>query len=149
MNLISNTEFGKQLVPGKMDNELFEMIDGNITDSVYRRLRDNYDDLLHRYLEPGMFVPCDTFGNTLSNPYDYEGNASTEWEEEYEKARSKVLFGKGVNIIRNRENFFIIEDETGTLLRVQKNNTRFRVETLLTLSVPLELTQSALKKIIR
>ena len=43
--LVSSLEFRKKLK--------------NVSDSEYRRLRDNYDDFLEQPLKLEMFVPCD------------------------------------------------------------------------------------------
>lgn len=54
MNLMSSIEFGKTLK--------------DVSDSEYRRLRDNFDNLLLQPLQLGFFVPCDLEGNVLEEP---------------------------------------------------------------------------------
>ena len=74
----------------------------SVSDSDYRRLRDNYDALLKQPLQLGFFVPCDENGNVLEEPKrwndylqfpdSFDGNK--EWGElyNYELAKERVLF---------------------------------------------------------
>ena len=82
--LVSSLEFRKKLK--------------NVSDSEYRRLRDNYDDFLEQPLKLEMFVPCDEEGDILEEPTNYEKrllNMMTEYNDEvytYYQAETKVLF---------------------------------------------------------
>ena len=82
--LVSSLEFRKKLK--------------NVSDSEYRRLRDNYDDFLEQPLKLEMFVPCDEEGDILEEPTNYEKrllNMMTEYNDEvyrYKQAKEKVLF---------------------------------------------------------
>ena len=82
--LVSSLEFRKKLK--------------KVSDSEYRRLRDNYDDFLEQPLKLEMFVPCDEEGDILEEPTNYEKrllNMMTEYNDEvytYYQAKAKVLF---------------------------------------------------------
>ena len=82
----------------------------SVSDSDYRRLRDNYDALLKQLLKLGFFVPCDENGNIL-DPSD--AFRSCEKGFVYSKAKERVLF-KG----------FVIEESQKEAL---KNNTQLSV----------------------
>ena len=91
--LVSSLEFRKKLK--------------NVSDSEYRRLRDNYDDFLEQPLKLEMFVPCDEEGDILEEPTNYEQrlpNMMTEYNDEiyrYKQAKEKVLF-EGFHIEGNK-----------------------------------------------
>ena len=91
--LVSSLEFRKKLK--------------NVSDSEYRRLRDNYDDFLEQPLKLEMFVPCDEEGDILEEPTNYEKrllNMMTEYNDEvytYYQAKEKVLF-EGFHIEGNK-----------------------------------------------
>lgn len=120
----------------------------------------NYAQFLKKPLNLGMFVPCDLEGNELTYPI-YNTNHSDDCycrkceeetkrcesqKEKYEKAQERVLF-KDINIIRNKENFFIIEPKKGTVfLRILKTNTKTNVESLFRLLTDIELTESGIKQ---
>lgn len=108
----------------------------------------NYANFLKQPLTLGMFVPVDENGKELSLvPLKVFEGKFKDYQtvlETYVKAKEKVLF-EGVKI-KHRENYFILEDEDGTWIRVLKNNTSLKVEDLLKMS-SVELTHSALKQI--
>ena len=91
--LVSSLEFRKKLK--------------NVSDSEYRRLRDNYDDFLEQPLKLEMFVPCDEEGNILEEPKRWEDylqypdsfDGNKEWGElyDYQQAKEKVLF-EGIDL---------------------------------------------------
>ena len=95
----------------------------SVSDSDYRRLRDNYDALLKQPLQLRFFVPCDENGNVLEEPKrwndylqfpdSFDGNK--EWGElyNYELAKERVLF-----------NGFVFEESQKEAL---KNNTQLSV----------------------
>ena len=73
----------------------------SVSDSDYRRLRDNYDALLKQPLQLCFFVPCDENGNVLEEPQMRpERNSFDEEDMDYDaqelydyiKAKEKVLF---------------------------------------------------------
>lgn len=113
-----------------------------------------YAKFIRQPLTLGMFVPVDEKGNVLKKPTDFD-----EWFSDYEsgivhgyqgnimmkykEAKEKVLFEVK---IKHRENFFILEDEDGTWIRVLKNDTSLTVEDLLRMS-SVNLTPAALKEI--
>ena len=82
--LVSSLEFRKKLK--------------NVSDSEYRRLRDNYDDFLEQPLKLEMFVPCDEEGNFLEEPIFHEPNNENEIGnyqiliDEYQEAKQKIIF---------------------------------------------------------
>ncbi len=139
------------------------------TDSEYRRLRDNYDHFIEQPLKLGMLVPCDEEDNVLEETtmekYGYyfsnhqeeqSGWMYEEGEDEYYKvlekyqqAKERVLFefDGELSLIKNKSNFYIIEDKNGVYLRVLKNKTKTTIESLLKFSVEITLTQLALKQI--
>jgi len=82
----------------------------SVSDSDYRRLRDNYDALLKQLLKLGFFVPCDENGNVL-DPSD--AFRSCEKGFVYSKAKERVLF-KG----------FVFEESQK---EAKKNNTQLSV----------------------
>ena len=82
----------------------------SVSDSDYRRLRDNYDALLKQPLQLGFFVPCDENGNVL-DPSD--AFRSCEKGFVYSKAKERVLF-----------NGFVFEESQKEAL---KNNTQLSV----------------------
>ena len=125
----------------------------SVSDSDYRRLRDNYDALLKQPLKLGFFVPCDENGNVLEEPKrwndylqfpdSFDGNKA--WGElyDYELAQEQVLF-KGFkhylfmqadNIKHNKSRkCFSFPNYNGVI-----------IEDLISLEV--ELTESAIKQI--
>ena len=121
----------------------------SVSDSDYRRLRDNYDALLKQPLKLEMFVPCDDSGNVLEEPTNYEkrlSNMMTEYNDEvytYNQAKERVLF-KGF------EHYLFMQADN-----VQHNKSRkcfsfpnyngVIIEDLISLEV--ELTPTAIKQI--
>ena len=75
----------------------------SVSDSDYRRLRDNYDALLKQPLKLGFFVPCDSIGRLV------ESIGAEEWDN----AKKNVLF-----------NGFVFEESQKEAL---KNNTQLSV----------------------
>ena len=127
----------------------------SVSDSDYRRLRDNYDALLKQPLKLGFFVPCDDSGNVLEEPTNYEkrlSNMMTEYNDEvytYNQAKEKVLF-EGFEYVK-----FINDGELLPYHRLIKNdeyfNVRFsdrNIEDLLTeFEYGIELTPTVIKQI--
>ena len=131
----------------------------SVSDSDYRRLRDNYDALLKQHLKLGFFVPCDENGNVLEEPKrwndylqfpdSFDGNK--EWGElyDYELAIERILF-KGFEYVK-----FINDGELLPYHRLIKNdeyfNVRFldrNIEDLLTeFEYGIELASTAIKQI--
>ena len=131
----------------------------SVSDSDYRRLRDNYDALLKQPLKLEMFVPCDENGNVLEEPKrwndylqfpdSFDGNK--EWGElyNYELAIERILF-KGFEYVN-----FINDGKLLPYHRLIKNNEYFNVrfldrniEDLLTeFEYGIELTPTAIKQI--
>lgn len=145
MKLKSMTEFvleQDKIMSKEMNLSYFHYNVGDSFDKIVL-----YAKLLKQPLTLGMFVPVDEEGNVLKNPHARDEDAGTEKEElqiEFNNALEKVLF-EGVKI-KHRENYFILEDEDGTWIRVVKNNTPLKVEYLLKMS-SVELTTSGLKEI--
>lgn len=130
------------------------------TDSEYRRLRDNFDHFIEQPLALWMFVPCDEEGNVLEEPIiseyllDSPGgipikSKNTPEAYYYRKAKERVLFefDGNLSLIRNKTNFYIIEDKNGVYLRILKNKTKTTIESLLKFSVEITLTETAIKQI--
>ena len=64
----------------------------SVSDSDYRRLRDNYDALLKQPLKLGFFVPCD-YGNGFPIAYTKDTLLnSMELLNGFEEAKERVLF---------------------------------------------------------
>lgn len=118
----------------------------SVSDSDYRRLRDNYDALLKQPLKLGFFVPCDENGNVL-DPSD--AFKSCEKGFLYGKAKERVLF-KGfefVKTINYRElmpyNRFLKNDEYWNIRFPNRD-----IESLIIkFEYGIELTDSAIKQI--
>lgn len=108
----------------------------------------NYAQFLKQPLTLGMFVPCDDKGNILEEPIDEIGGVE-KYTEKYQQAKERVLFefDGELSLIKNKSNFYIIEDKNGVYLRVLKNKTKTTIESLLKFSVEITLTQLALKQI--
>lgn len=148
MKLISMTDYVLENITEVSD----------ITNFSYSLLKlkkvKNYANFLRQPLTLGMFVPCDDAENVLEEPFwqvEFEkGKVASinliEKSKQYQQAKSKVLFefDGGINLIRNKENFFIIEDKNGVYLRTLKNNTSNTVESLLKFSVEITLSQPAI-----
>ena len=127
--LVSSLEFRKKLK--------------NVSDSEYRRLRDNYDDFLEQPLKLEMFVPCDEEGNILEEPKRWEDylqypdsfDGNKEWGElyDYQQAKEKVLFVFKLN-------FYILLMKHHIL---QGRNIEYLAN-----FAELELTESAVKQIV-
>ena len=132
----------------------------SVSDSDYRRLRDNYDALLKQPLQLGFFVPCDENGNVL-DPSD--AFRSCEKGFLYGKAKERVLF-KGFinkNTRSNRKqfelsrefrkyiNFDIIETDAFGLFFYDSRNEKSRLNTIedLLKFQEFELTPTAIKQI--
>ena len=65
----------------------------SVSDSDYRRLRDNYDALLKQPLKLEMFVPCDEIIEVMNYKEIKQSviEGTDSWDA-YEKAKEKVLF---------------------------------------------------------
>ena len=112
----------------------------SVSDSDYRRLRDNYDALLKQPLKLGFFVPCDENGNVL-DPSDVF--KSCEKGFLYGKAKERVLF-KGF------EHYLFMQADNIKHNKSRKcfsfpNYNGVIIEDLISLEV--ELTESAIKQI--
>lgn len=135
----------------------------SISDSDYRRLRDNYDALLKQPLQLGFFVPCDENGNVLEEPKrwndylqfpdSFDGNK--EWGElyNYELAIERLLF-KGFYIENFKSRSYKFSKITSDKVTVAFWNeislwameNKFKnIESLA--SCKLELTETAIKQI--
>jgi len=150
--LISSIDFGKQLK--------------DVTDSDYRRLRDNYDKFLKQQNTLSMFVPCDDEGNVLEEPNLYNGGYIFEIHDEligkpieydtelfesdlqeYQQAKKRVLFD-GFDLLEKHSWGFVLimrgEDWSETISVMYEDT----IEDLLTYSFDpqFELTPSALKQ---
>ncbi|MEJ5105529.1 hypothetical protein [Chryseobacterium sp. MYb328] len=144
MKLISMTEFvlqHKENVEFHMNDTVVET--GKLMQKVFK-----YAEFLRQPLTLGMFVPVDEQGKELSLvPLKVFEGKFKDYQAvlgNYVKAKEKVLFEEIK--IKHRENYFILEDEDGTLIRVLKNKTSLKVEDLLKMS-SVELTPSVLKQI--
>lgn len=100
-----------------------------------------YANFLKQPLTLGMFVPTDEDGNVLK-PQIVDFN-------KYQQAKERVLFDfdGGLTLLRNVDNFFIIEDKSGVFYRILKNNSKAVVEDLFKFSVEITLTETAIKQI--
>ena len=109
----------------------------------------SYAYFLKQPLTLGMFVPC-YLRDGVWIPYTKDTLLNTiELFNEFEKAKERVLFdfNGGINLIRNKDDFFIIEDKNGVFLRILKGKTQTTVGTLFKFSVDITLTPYALKQI--
>jgi len=122
-----------------------------------------YAEFLKQPLKLEMFVPCDDEGNVLEEPIyttnhsdecycrrcEEETKRCSDLQDQYKKAKEKVLFefDGGLTLLRNKENFFIIEDKNGVYYRVLKNKTKANIERLFKFSVDITLTPNATKQI--
>ena len=140
--LVSSLEFKKKLK--------------NVSDSEYRRLRDNYDDFLEQPLKLEMFVPCDEEGDILEEPEDYEQrlpNMMTEYNDEiyrYEQAKEKVLF-EGFEIDKNLYLVYKNEISIGRFISYKNGNKFIFRDNMKTIEDLVEfgfkLTENAIKQI--
>ena len=135
--LVSSLEFRKKLK--------------NVSDSEYRRLRDNYDDFLEQPLKLEMFVPCDEEGDILEEPTNYEKrllNMMTEYNDEvytYYQAKAKVLF-EGIEFRKNGGvNFLTIKEDTFAFFDFNVKFKNLTIEDLI--KYDLQLTENAVKQI--
>ena len=112
----------------------------SVSDSDYRRLRDNYDALLKQPLQLGFFVPCDENGNVL-DPSDVF--KSCEKGFLYGNAKERVLF-KGFRLIANSN---IPRIENGHCVIFLEDIAKMKIEDLLQKWEALELTENAIKQI--
>ena len=105
----------------------------SVSDSDYRRLRDNYDALLKQPLKLGFFVPCDSIGRLV------ESIGAEEWDN----AKKNVLF-KGFEhyLFRQADN---IKHNKSRKCFSFPNYNGVIIEDLISLEV--ELTESAIKQI--
>lgn len=94
-HLIDSKEFGKTLK--------------DVSDSEYRRLRDNYDKFTSHTLDLLMFVPCDEEGNVLE-----DSETDLEKHLEYETAKQRCLF-EGWGIIGIDEGLWELENSNQNL----------------------------------
>ena len=111
----------------------------SVSDSDYRRLRDNYDALLKQHLKLGFFVPCDENGNVL-DPSD--AFKSCEKGFLYGKAKERVLF-KGFEYIKTDHNFYIFNESE--LIRLDQSHFHGTVTIEYISAKNVELTESAIK----
>lgn len=105
---------------------------------------ERYAEFLSMPLTLGMFVPTDGFGKFLECPYEYDGNASREWELEYEKALSNVIF-EGLKITDKGNFYFIEKNESCLYFRILKN-TKTTVESLLKMDWEINISDNAITK---
>ena len=124
----------------------------SVSDSDYRRLRDNYDALLKQPLKLGFFVPCDENGNVLKEPKEddflYHDKTLNHVDfsaelEQYEKAKERVLF-KGFEHYLFREANNVKHNKSRKCFSFPNYNGVI-IEDLISLEV--ELTESAIKQI--
>lgn len=137
MKLISMTDFVLEQVRKMESKEL-----------AYLKIF-NYARFLKQPLTLGMFVPCDENGNVLVEPkIRFDGGYDIDEVKIYQQAKGRVLFEfqGGITLLRNRNNFFIIEDENGIYLRTLKLNTKNTIESLFKFSVVINLTPQQLNK---
>lgn len=152
MKLISMTDFVLE------QTELYKEDKISVFDFALRVKK--YAQFLKQPLTLGMFVPCDEEGNVLEEPIisehllDSPGGSpikskNTPEAYYYRKAKERVLFefDGNLSLIRNKTNFYIIEDKNGVYLRILKNKTKTTIESLLKFSVEITLTETAIKQI--
>ena len=136
--LVSSLEFRKKLK--------------NVSDSEYRRLRDNYDDFLEQPLKLEMFVPCDEDGNVLEEPKieeEYVDEHTTQifaqYQYDLDKAKEKVLF-EGIEFRKNGGvNFLTIKEDTFAFFDFNVKFKNLTIEYLI--QYDLQLTENAVKQI--
>lgn len=137
-NLKSSLQFGETLK--------------SVSDSDYRRLRDNYDALLKLPLKLEMFVPCDEDGNVLEEPKieeEYVDEHTTQIFAQYQcdldKAKEKVLF-EGIEFRKNGGvNFLTIKEDTFAFFDFNVKFKNLTIEYLI--QYDLQLTENAVKQI--
>ena len=105
----------------------------SVSDSDYRRLRDNYDALLKQPLKLGFFVPCDSIGRLV------ESIGAEEWDN----AKKNVLF-KGFEHYLFRQANNVKHNKSRKCFSFPNYNGVI-IEDLISLEV--ELTESAIKQI--
>lgn len=114
------------------------------------RTLGRYKDFLKQPLELEMLVPCSDDGVVLVEPINYDAleklhqsseNETIDFNDyiNYKKAKEKVLFEHSYKLIRNKNSFFILEDDNGVYI-----STINTIESLLKFSIRPKLTQSAL-----
>lgn len=132
--LITSKEFGKTLK--------------EVSDSEYRRLRENYDNFLDMPLELSMFIPIGDNGDILEEPIfndTYPGNQNEC--EDYIEAKERCLFEGFKAVNHNTE--LCLESEVIDLYSDYWDNQNIEmiVETSLLNETPIVLTPTALKQI--
>ena len=128
-NLKSSLQFGETLK--------------SVSDSDYRRLRDNYDALLKQPLKLEMFIPC-YYRNGFPIAYTKDTLVnSMELLNEFEEAKERVLF-KGFEhyLFRQADN---IQHNKSRKCFSFPNYNGVIIEDLISLEV--ELTETAIKQI--
>ena len=105
----------------------------SVSDSDYRRLRDNYDALLKQPLKLGFFVPCDSIGRLV------ESIGAEEWDN----AKKNVLF-KGFEHYLFRQANNVKHNKSRKCFSFPNYNGVI-IEDLISLEV--ELTETAIKQI--
>ena len=114
----------------------------SVSDSDYRRLRDNYDALLKQPLKLEMFIPC-YYGNGFPIAYTKDTLLnSMELLNEFEEAKERVLF-KGFEhyLFRQADN---IQHNKSRKCFSFPNYNGVIIEDLISLEV--ELTETAIKQ---
>lgn len=92
MKLISTTDFVLE------QKDTLKEVDKLSFFEIQTQINEFYDKSVHhatqmkRVLEKRMFVACDSFGEIIPNPYEYDNNNVDDWENEFEKAKEHVLF---------------------------------------------------------
>ena len=123
----------------------------SVSDSDYRRLRDNYDALLKQPLKLRFFVPCDENGNVL-DPSDVF--KSCEKGFLYGKAKERVLF-KYFKVVEYSDNTIEIVSDTAPnfIIPFKKLSNKDweqrynHIEDLLKSIIEIQLTETAIKQI--
>ena len=138
MKLISMTDFVfEQWYP---DN-----LEGDEHAEVYQTIH-NYARFLKQPLTLGMFITCDEEGNIMEE-LKYCCTGSDCGCMGMPKERVLFEFDGCLSLIRNKSNFYIMEDKNGVCLTILKNKTKTTIESLLNFSVEITLTETAKKQI--
>ena len=131
-NLKSSLQFGETLK--------------SVSDSDYRRLRDNYDALLKQPLQLGFFVPCDENGKDLKPCGCISDDGCCKKEYDYQKAKEKVLFeGFNADKFGFKDQYYVKLGDNKDSIYTFPNVKNYTIEDLAHLKI--ELTENAIKQI--
>ena len=139
MILQSNTDYGKKLKESILKTEL--IFEEEFSFENYFEKRNNFDNFLSMPLEKWMFIPCDSDGNILEEPYyfkdflfNYFDNIS-EFDkikcEKFQQAKANVIF-EGFEYDRSEEGLTYLKKSNVSIIFDEENKTVMYVDDFVT-----------------